>query len=98
MGIVMQVSFTASLDTKRAQYAIGRVSAHTPWRAVDRELGEAEREIAIRSLVREAEEYGADGVVEIAFAVEACKGAECEGVKLHRLVATGRAVRLALAA
>ena len=98
MGIVMQVSFTASLDTERAQYAIGRVSAHTPWRAIDRELGEEEREIAIRSLVREAEEYGAEGVVEIAFAVEACNGGECEGVKLHRLVATGRAVKLALAA
>ena len=98
MGIVMQVSFTASLDTERAQYTIGRVSAHTPWRAVDRELSEGDREIAIRSLVCEAEEYGADGVVEIAFAMEACKGGECEGVKLHRLVATGRAVRLALAA
>jgi uncharacterized protein YbjQ (UPF0145 family) len=96
MGIVMQVSFSASLDTERPQYAIGRVSAHTPWRAA--ELSQADREIAIRALVREAEEYGADGVVEIAFAVEACKGGECEGVKLHRLVATGRAVKLALAA
>ena len=98
MGIVMQVSFTASLDTERPQYAIGRVSAHTPWRAAERDLGEADHEIAIRALVREAEEYGADGVVEIAFAVEACKGSECEGVQLHRLVATGRAVKLALAA
>jgi hypothetical protein len=98
MGIVMQVSFTASLETKRAQYTIGRVSAHTPWRPGDGELGPAEREIATRALVREAEEYGADGVVEVAFAVEECHGLECEGVKLHRLVATGRAVRLALAA
>jgi hypothetical protein len=98
MGIVMQVSFTASLDTKRAQYTIGRVSAHTPWRAVDRELGEADREIALGALVREAEEYGADGVVEVAYAVEECRGAECEGLRLHRLVATGRAVKLALAA
>ncbi len=98
MGIVMQVSFTASLDTKRAQYTIGRVSAHTPWRGVDRELGEADREIALGALVREAEEYGADGVVEIAYAVEECKGSACEGLRLHRLVATGRAVKLALAA
>ena len=95
MGKVMQVSFTASLDTKRAQYTIGRVAAHTPWRPVERELGETEREIAMRALVREAEEYGADGVVEIAYATEDCNG---ETGKLHRLVATGRAVRLALAA
>ncbi len=98
MGIVMQVSFTASLDSKRAQHTIGRVSAHTPWRPADRELGESDREIATRALVREAEEYGADGVVEVAFAVEECHGAECESIKLRRLVATGRAVRLALAA
>ena len=92
---VMQVSFTASLDTNRAQYTIGRVAAHTPWRPADHELGETEREIAVRALVREAEEYGADGVVEIAYGSEVCNS---ETGKLHRLVATGRAVRLALAA
>ena len=94
----MQLSFSASLDTNRPQYTIGRVCAHTPWRAVERELGPEDREIALKALSREAEEYGADGVVEIAYATEECRGGECEGVKLHRLVATGRAVRLALAA
>jgi hypothetical protein len=95
MDKVMQVSFTASLETKRAQYTIGRVAAHTPWRPADLELGETEREIAMRALMREAEEYGADGVVEIAYGTEACTG---ESGKLHRLVATGRAVRLQMAA
>jgi len=95
MDKVMQVSFTASLETKRAQHTIGRVAAHTPWRPADRELAEMDREIAMRALVREAEEYGADGVVEIAYAAEECAG---ETGKLHRLVATGRAVKLALAA
>jgi hypothetical protein len=95
MDKVMQVSFTASLDTKRAQYTIGRVAAHTPWRPGDHELNEADREIAMRALMREAEEYGADGVVEVAYGTEICNS---ETGKLHRLVATGRAVRLALAA
>jgi hypothetical protein len=95
MDKVMQVSFTASLDTERAQYTIGRVAAHTPWRPGDHELNETDREIAMRALVREAEEYGADGVVEIAYGTETCNG---ESGKLHRVVATGRAVRLALAA
>jgi hypothetical protein len=96
--MVMQVSFTASLDPERAQYTIGRVTSHSPWRAADREIGDLDREIALRALVREAEEYGADGVVEVAYTVEECAGGECEGVKLCRVVATGRAVRLALAA
>jgi hypothetical protein len=98
MGMVMQVSFTASLDTTRAQHTIGRVTAHTPWRCTERALGEVERQIAVRALVREAEEYGADGVVEVTFEIEECPGVECEGVKLRRVVATGRAVKLALAA
>jgi hypothetical protein len=98
MDKVMQVSFTASLDTKRAQYTIGRVAAHTPWRPGDHELNEADREIAMWALMREAEEYGADGVVEVAYTIEQCAGGECQGVKLRRVVAAGRAVRLALAA
>ena len=98
MGDVMQVSSSASLETDRAQYTIGRVTARSPWRSADRELAESDREIALRALVREAEEYGADGVVEVAYAVEDCAGGECQGVKLHRFVVTGRAVRLALAA
>ncbi len=98
MSMVMQLSFTASLDTDRAQYTIGRVTARAPWRGADREIEEIDREIALRALIREAEEYGAEGVVEIAYAVEECAGGECEGVKLRRVVATGRAVRLSLAA
>jgi hypothetical protein len=96
--MVMQVSFTASLKTDRAQYTIGQVSARAPWRGVDLEIGDTDREIALRALVREAEEYGADGVVEVAYTIEQCAGGECQGVKLRRVVATGRAVRLALAA
>jgi hypothetical protein len=98
MGVVMQVSFTASIDSNRAQYTIGRVAAHTIWRCAERELGEADRESAMQALMREAEDYGADGLVEIAYAVEECRGAECESLKLHRLVATGRAVKLSIAA
>ena len=37
-------------------------------------------------------------VVDLAFAVEECAGFECLGPKLRRVVATGQAVRLAMAA
>ncbi len=95
MGNDMHLSFTASLDTDRAVFPLGRVSAHAPWRP---EPSDMDREIAMRALVREAEEYGADGVVEVSLATEECQGVACEGVKLRRIVATGRAVKLALAA
>ena len=95
MGTNMQLSFTASLDTDRAAFSLGRVSAKGAWKP---EASEAEREIAMRALVREAEEYGADGVVEVTFEVEECAAGECQSVKLRRVVATGRAVKLALAA
>ena len=95
MGNVMQLSFTASLDTDRTAFPLGRVSAPAPWRP---EPTEMDREIALRALVREAEEYGADGVVEVTFETQECPGVECEGVKLRRVVASGRAVKLALAA
>jgi len=94
----MQVSSSASLDSERAQHALGRVVGHSPWRAAGHPLGDIDREIALRALVREAEEYGADGLVEVAYTVEECAGGECESVKLRRVVATGQAVRLALAA
>ena len=98
MGVVMQVSFTASIDTDRAQYTIGRVAAHTIWRCAERQLGELDRQTAMQALINEAAEYGADGLVEIAYAVEECRGSECESLKMHRLVATGRAVKLSIAA
>jgi hypothetical protein len=94
----MHVSFTASLETAREHYTIGRLIAHSPWRAGDRELGDHDREIATRALVRAAEDYDADGVVEVAYAIEECRNGEGAGLVLRRIVATGRAVRLALAA
>ncbi|HXT07204.1 MAG TPA: hypothetical protein VN715_09730 [Roseiarcus sp.] len=98
MGSVMHVSFSALLDTTREQHTIGRITAYSPWRAADRELGDLDREIATRALVRAAEDYEADGVVEIAYAVEECRSDGHAALTLRRIVASGRAVRLALAA
>jgi hypothetical protein len=98
MSMVMHVSFTATLDIAREQTTLGRLVAPSPWRAADRELGDLDREIATRALIRAAEEYDADGVAEIAYSIEECRSAECAGLTLRRIVATGRAVRLALAA
>ncbi|MGO9773010.1 MAG: hypothetical protein ACLPSW_26360 [Roseiarcus sp.] len=95
----MQVSFTSALEDGRAHHAIGRVRAVGRWRA-ERESGaEADRRaVLLRALVREAEDYGADALIEVNFEVEEVPSADIDGVPLTRLVASGAAVRFAVAA
>jgi uncharacterized protein YbjQ (UPF0145 family) len=94
----MQVSFSRALDSERAQISIGRLRATTHWRAARGAVAEFDREVAVRALVREAEEYGADALVEVSFEIEEVRGPDIDGVPLRRITATGTAVRLALAA
>jgi len=93
----MQVSFAAALDGRRT-IAIGRIRAAGPWRAAGDPGAEADRQTAIEALRREAEDCGADGVVEARFEVEGCRGCEIDGVELRRVMATGLAVRFVEAA
>ena len=58
----------------------------------------APKPTAIEALRREAEDYGADGVIDVRFEVEGCKGSDIDGVRLNRVTATGLAVRFAEAA
>jgi uncharacterized protein YbjQ (UPF0145 family) len=94
----MQVSFAATLDDGRRTIAIGRIRAAGPWRAAGDPDAEADRKTAIEALRREAEDYGADGVIDVRFEVEGCKGGDIDGVRLERVTATGLAVRFAAAA
>ena len=94
----MQVSFSQALDSERAQISIGRVKATTGWRAATGLVADFDREVALRALVREAEEYGADALVDVSFEIEEVRGPDIDGVPLRRVTATGTAVRLALAA
>ena len=94
----MRVSFAAALDGGRRTIAIGRIRATGPWRAAGDPGAEADRQAAIEALRREAEEYGADGVVDVRFEVEGCKGGDIGGVQLQRVTAAGLAVKFAEAA
>lgn len=94
----MQVSFAAALGDGRRTIAIGRIRAAGPWRAAGDPGAEADRRAAIEALRREAEDYGADGIVDVRFEVEGCKGSDIDGVRLERVTATGLAVRFAEAA
>ena len=70
----MYVSFSSGLDDGRPLTAIGRIRAATRWRAAGDPGAEADRRAAIEALTREAEEYGADAVVEVRFEVDGVKG------------------------
>ena len=48
--------------------------------------------------MREAEDYGADAVIEVQFEMDGCKGYDVDEVQLQRVTATGLAVRFAQAA
>ena len=94
----MQVSFSSSLEDGRKTTAIGRVKAAARWRAADKPGSEAERQMAIEALKREAAEYGADAIVGVRFEVDDVRGVDIDGVALQRVTVTGLAVRFARAA
>lgn len=94
----MQVSQTQELEGGRQTHAIGRIKAVGAWRAANATGGEAEKRAALRALIREAEDCGADAIVGVEYHLDGVVGADIDGVALKRVVATGVAVRLALAA
>jgi hypothetical protein len=94
----MQVTFSRALDDGRPVTAIGRIRAATRWRAAGAPDDPTDRQAAIEALAREAEEYGADAVIDVRFEVDGVKGPDIEGVALERVTATGLAVRFARAA
>ena len=90
----MYVSFSSDVEDGRPVKAIGRVKAATRWRAAGDPGAEADRQAAIEALMREAEEYGADAVLDVRFEIDGCAGSDIDGVRLQRVTATGLAVRI----
>jgi uncharacterized protein YbjQ (UPF0145 family) len=94
----MQVSRTNRLEGGRNHHSIGRIKASAGWRAVTVSPAEAERLEAIQALIREAQEYDADAVVDLNFEVDTVKSADVGCTSLRRVAATGIAVKFAEAA
>jgi hypothetical protein len=94
----MQVSRTNTLEGGRGHTSIGRIRASSSWRVVDGPAAEADRQAAVRALIREAEEYGADAIIGLDFEVDGVRSAEIEGAQLLRVAAVGIAVKFAEAA
>jgi hypothetical protein len=87
----MLVSTSSALDGRKIS-PLGRVSASGIWRGAE---GDADREAAVKALVREAEEHGADAVIDVRFETDAVCSADVCGVALTRMTASGLAVRFA---
>ena len=94
----MQVSQTQELEDGRSHYSIGRIKAASSWRAANAPGAEADRQAAVRALICEAEEYGADAIIGLDFEVDAIKRPDLDGSLLRRIAATGIAVKFAAAA
>ncbi len=94
----MQISFSHALENGRAGVAIGHITATTIWRAADQPIAELDREAALRKLVREAEDYGADALVDVGFSYEETPAPDIAGIALRRITASGTAIRFAIAA
>ena len=94
----MEISVSSDAEDGRTKTVIGRVTATSRWRAGAGMGSEAERHAAIEALMREAAEYGADGVVDVRFELDGVKGYDIDGVSLQRVTVSGLAVRFAHAA
>jgi len=94
----MQVSHTHELEDGRQTRAIGIIKAVGFWRAAGSARSEADRSAALRALIREAEDCGADAILGLEFEIDGCVRADIDGVSLQRVVARGVAARLAVAA
>jgi uncharacterized protein YbjQ (UPF0145 family) len=94
----MQISHTSELADGRGHYPIGRIRAAAEWRAANASCAQADRLKAIRELIREAEDCGADAIVGLEFHIDDVKRAEIEGASLLRVAVTGVAVRFTAAA
>jgi phage terminase large subunit-like protein len=94
----MQISHTHKLADGRGHYSIGRIRAAAEWRAANAPGGQADRFTAVRELIRDAQEYGADAIIGLEFHIDDVKRADIEGPALQRVAVTGIAVKFTEAA
>jgi uncharacterized protein YbjQ (UPF0145 family) len=105
----MRISRTDSIDGGRVLYPIGKIKAASAWHAAqigsdDGDAHQADahqgdwREMALRELIQRAEDVDADAIIGVNYELDRVVPAEQTGVSLRRVLATGIAVKLAVAA
>jgi hypothetical protein len=89
----MQVSYLDRPEGIRRYHSIGRIRAGACWRGANAFTAEADRAAAIKALIREAEEYDADAIVDLSFELDCVNCVDIGGIPLRRVAATGVAVK-----
>ena len=87
----MLVSSEAALEGRKLS-PLGRVRAAGCWHGAG---AKDDREATVRALMQEAEDFGADALIDVRFETDAVASADLEGVALSRLSASGLAVKFA---
>jgi uncharacterized protein YbjQ (UPF0145 family) len=91
----MHISATNAIAGRRVLQLIGRIEAGSAWHAANGgKLPDDLRELVLRDLVRKAEDFDADAIIEVDYAIQGLVSAPESGVKLARILATGYAVKL----
>jgi uncharacterized protein YbjQ (UPF0145 family) len=95
----MRISATDTIDGGRIVYPIGKIKAASGWHAAAQsdEYQTDWRELALRELIRRAEDVDADAIIDVNFEIDGVL--PIDGfVNLSRVLATGTAVKLGVAA
>ena len=89
----MKVIYAEEPDHRRRP--IGRIRVVANWRGGMSAVTDKDRERLVEALIREAEDYDADAIVEVRFDVDAVRSADIDARPLRRVVASALAVRYA---
>ena len=92
----MRVSFDDTIEGGRIVQAIGRLRATTSWHGPDTPCESGDWQVeALRALMRTAEEFEADAVVDVGYETDDIDTTDLAPIKLRRVTAVGTAVKLA---
>jgi uncharacterized protein YbjQ (UPF0145 family) len=98
LRLVMQISFSASVEGGRVIQSFGRLRAATAWHAPGAKCARGDwKAEALRALVGAAEDFEADALIEVAYDVDGVTASDLCAFQLQRVIATGTVVRLARA-
>jgi hypothetical protein len=90
----MRISSTDVIEGGRVLYKIGKIRAASAWHAANGSFRQDDwRELALRELIRRAEDIDADAIIGVDYETDGVPIEET-GVRLNRVLATGVAVKL----
>ena len=95
----MRISVTDSIDGGRIARPIGKIMAASAWHAAPFDAQHDDwRELALKQLIQRADDVDADAIIDVKYETDRISPVEQTGVPLRRVLATGIAVKLAVAA